>query len=121
MARELMEWVGLNDDQRAPDRVRTRVFLRFNGHCPICTRKLYSGSWDLDHITSLINGGKNCESNLQPVCRFPCHQDKTRQEVAIKAKTYSVQARHIGAKRSRRTIVEWRRFNGDRVRASRDR
>jgi 5-methylcytosine-specific restriction enzyme A len=116
MPRALPEWIGETPGQRAPQRVEVRVFAQHKGRCAICTRLLYIGRWALDHRQAIINGGENRETNLQPVCISPCHSDKTRDDVAIKSKTYKVVSKHIGASRRQQGFTEWRRFNGDRVR-----
>ena len=121
MPRTLPEWFGATPDTPAPDRVRLRVLQRHGGRCPVCTRLLPPNRWDLDHIVAVIEGGENRESNLQPVCNYPCHRDKTRAEVGRKSRAYEIQAVHKGAKVKRRTIVQWRRFDGTIVRALRDR
>ncbi len=121
MSRTLPEWIGATDDTPVPPHVKLRVFIRFNGRCPICTRPLRHKRWDCDHKVAIINDGQNRESNLQPVCEEPCHSAKTRKDVAEKSRTYSISSRHIGAKRKLRSITVWRKFNGALVRAPRQR
>ena len=121
MARQLPEWIGDTDDTPVPDRVKLRVFLKYRGRCPMCTRPLQPHHWQCDHIQALINGGKNREANLQPLCNEPCHRIKTGVDVDEKARTYSIRSKHVGAKRKERTITAWRKFNGTPVRASRQR
>jgi len=121
MSRTLPEWIGKTDDTPVPDRVRLRVFVKYNGRCPACSRALRTGHWQLDHIQPLINGGENRERNLQPLCEEPCHSAKTGKDVAEKARTYSVFSRHVGARRKQRSITGWRKFNGDLIRAPRER
>lgn len=120
MTRSTDEWIGKNDDHSIPARVRLRVFERFDGHCAICTRRI-GGSIKAayDHITALINGGGNRESNIQLLC-LECHRKKTNSDVALKSRTYRKRAGHIGVRKPR-TITRWRKFNGDVVQASRDR
>lgn len=108
-------WCGKNDDTRPPDRVRARVFLRFNGACQCgCMRKIRPGEkWQLDHVDALINGGRNDESNLQPLL-VEHHLNKTRADVAMKSAAYRKRSKHIGIKRAGRTIPG-RRFNGEPI------
>lgn len=113
MSRELPEWIGKTDDSAIPDHVKLRVFTAHNGVCPKCTRKLRRGEWDCDHIVALVNGGPNRESNLQPLCKVPCHSQKTADDVAEKSKVYRKRKAHVLSKR-RRTIPG-RRFNGDPI------
>lgn len=64
MARALSDWIGKTDDTAAPPRVRDRVFERDSRVCHICKIEIKVGeTWDLDHVTALINGGENAESN----------------------------------------------------------
>jgi len=120
MPRSTKEWIGANDDQAIPARVRVRTFDKYGGKCPVCTlpiggklRPAY------DHIIALVNGGKNRESNVQLLC-VPCHKIKTGADVAEKAVTARVRAKHLGIKKPR-TIRAWRKFNGEIVYADRDR
>jgi 5-methylcytosine-specific restriction protein A len=97
-ARLVQEWIGATPDTQPPPRVQLRVFKRFDGICPKCTRKLQPGEWACDHIIAIINGGKNCESNLQPLCVSPCHSKKTREDVAEKSRVYRKATAHAGIK-----------------------
>lgn len=120
MSRALdQEWIGKTDDSVPPPRVRLRVFVRFNGICQECTTKIAVKRWVLDHRIALINGGENRESNLGPI-HEACNKIKTAADVAEKAVTARVRAKHIGIKKPR-TITRWRRFNGSIREAGRER
>lgn len=96
MARSVPEWIGKTDDTPAPPRVRLRVFERCGGKCGECGRKIRPGEgWTLEHLIALINGGKNAESNLGVTCDW-CLPAKNAADVAEKAKTYAVKAKHLG-------------------------
>jgi 5-methylcytosine-specific restriction endonuclease McrA len=96
MARALPEWIGKTPDTKVPDRVRLRVFEREAGKCWISGRKIRPGDlWDLDHQVALINGGEHRESNLFPALRDK-HREKTRHDVAEKAKSAAVRSKHLG-------------------------
>lgn len=98
MPRALEEWVGKTDDQAPPPRVRVRVFERCGGRCHRCTRKVAAGErWTLEHLTALINGGANRESNLGVTCDW-CLPAKNAEDVAEKSKTYQRKAAHLGVK-----------------------
>lgn len=100
--RAVPEWIAEHDDQAIPDRVRLRVFLRFKGRCPKCTRALVPGKWACDHIQALENNGEHREVNLQPLCISPCHSNKTKDDRRIKAKADKIAKRDAGIrKRSR--------------------
>lgn len=100
--RTVPEWIATDDNQAIPARVRLRIFERYNGVCPKCTRKLRPGSWACDHIVALANGGAHRESNLQPLCTSPCHSQKTRDDVAQKSQTYRVRRREAGVRKPSR-------------------
>lgn len=94
MARPVKEWVGDTDEQRAPPRVRLRVFDREGGKCHICRQPIIGKKWAMDHVTALINGGENREKNLKPV-HIACHAEKTKQDVAEKAKVAATRKAHL--------------------------
>jgi 5-methylcytosine-specific restriction protein A len=111
MSRVTELWHGKTDDSRAPPRVALRVFERFNGKCACCGRKIQPGEkWQLDHVEALINGGRNNESNLQPLLEEH-HKNKSRADVAQKSSTYRKRSKHLGIKRTGRTIAG-RKFDG---------
>lgn len=96
MTRSVPEWKGKNDDQQPPDRVRVRVFVREDGKCHACGRRINGATerWTLEHRIALINGGENRESNLCCTCSF-CLPAKNAADVAIKSDTYDMQRKHI--------------------------
>lgn len=95
MARSVATWVGKTDDTAAPPRVRVRVFERCGGKCHRCQRKIRPGEgWTLEHLIALINGGRNAEDNLSVTCDW-CLPEKNAEDVAEKAKTYAVKAKHL--------------------------
>lgn len=103
-ARAVDEWIGATPDTPAPPRVRLRVFERHDGVCGISGRKIQVGDeWQVDHILALINGGENRETNLQPVLKEP-HREKTRKDVAIKAKCDRLRKKHLGLWKSRQPL-----------------
>lgn len=95
MARSVPEWIGKSPDAKVPAHVRLRIFDREAGRCWLSGRKIMAGDpWDLDHKVALINGGEHRESNLFPALRDK-HREKTREDVAEKAATYRVRAKHV--------------------------
>jgi 5-methylcytosine-specific restriction endonuclease McrA len=113
-------WVGKTDNSAIPPRVKIRVFLLADGKCQNCKRFIAGKlTAEYDHVTALINGGENRESNLQLLC-CECHRQKTSADVAEKSVTARVRAKHLGLKKPR-TIRSWRRFDGSIVHASRER
>lgn len=96
MPRSVPLWVGKTDDTAAPPRVRLRVWDRCEGKCGQCGRKIRPGEgWTLEHLIALINGGKNAEDNLGVTCDW-CLPAKNAADVAVKAKTAAVRAKHLG-------------------------
>ena len=41
--RSVAEWIGKTDNAKAPNRVRLRVFLRYDGKCWLTGRKIRPG------------------------------------------------------------------------------
>lgn len=95
MSRSTTEWIGKDDDAAPPPRVRIRTFERYDGHCALCGVKIVAQGWICDHALALVNGGKNEESNLQPLCSW-CNKVKTAADIATKSKTARIKARHLG-------------------------
>lgn len=96
MTRRVPEWIGSHPDQKIPQRVRLRVFERFNGVCQISKRKIQVGElWEIDHKRSLKNGGEHRESNFRPVLKT-YHKKKSAQDQKDKADTYRKRSKHLG-------------------------
>lgn len=102
MSRSVPEWIGKDDNAEPPPRVRRRVYLKFGRTCQICFTEIVSGP-EFDHRIAIINGGKNAESNLQPV-HPKCHKAKTGRDIAEKSATYKTQLHHYGLKKPRRPM-----------------
>ena len=110
MPRSVPEWIGKTPDTPAPPRVRLRVFERDKGMCHISGRKIAAGEkWELEHIIPLIQGGENREGNLAPALVKP-HKEKTRQEVAQKAKEARVRQKHRGIRPAGKKKLQGRPF-----------
>lgn len=98
MSRSVEEWIGENDDQQVPARVRLRVFQRCEGKCHRCRRKIGpADKWVLEHRIALILGGKNAESNLCLSCSW-CVPTKNAEDQAAKSKLANIQKRDLGIK-----------------------
>ena len=110
MPRQLTEWIGTTDDTPIPPRVQLRCLVAHDARCALCTRKIGGAvPFQLDHITALINGGQNRESNLQPLC-LECHQAKTNTDCAEKSVIYRKKLKHFGIKKRK-----WRPLIGTRA------
>jgi 5-methylcytosine-specific restriction endonuclease McrA len=106
MARSTEEWRGATDDAAVPPRVRLRVFMRDKGVCQCgCERPIRPGEpWQTDHKVALINGGANRETNLHSMLADH-HKEKTRTDVAQKAKAARVQLKTYGVKGKSRPMA----------------
>ena len=109
--RPVPTWKGARDSTPCPPRVRLRILDAHDGKCAVCGTKII-GSFAVDHVIALINGGENSEANAQPICT-PCHRVKTAEDVADKAKVAAVRRKAHGAKYSRRGFRGWRSFSGE--------
>ncbi len=105
MTRSLPEWIGSGPDAKIPDRVRVRIFQRYDGICQCgCARRIAAGEpWDAEDEIAIINGGERRESNLRPFLAEH-HPAKTKRDVAIKSKTYRMAKRHLGIRRTSRPL-----------------
>lgn len=102
MARAVELWEGATDDTPAPPRVRARVFMRCEGKCHRCGRKIGpADKWTLEHLIALILGGKNREDNLGCTCAW-CLPDKNAEDQAAKSKVADIRNRHLGIKPAKR-------------------
>lgn len=115
MSRSTEEWIGKDDDQTVPPRVRLRIFDIAHGRCYLCQRKISAGEyWQCDHVLALANGGGNRESNLLPACRNCCYA-KTAEDVADKSKLATIRKKHALPK-PKKPLSKWKRkINGQAV------
>ena len=95
MARTVPEWIGKTGDTAIPPRVKARILIKYDGKCYLTGVKLSAKDTDFDHIVALCNGGENRESNIAPIWRVK-HKEKTKADVAQKAKTERVRKKHMG-------------------------
>ena len=84
--RKTDEWIGKNDDQKVPDRVRIRVLDRYGYKCYLTGQPIRPGdAWEIEHIQALILGGQHRENNMAPALAA-AHKVKTAAEMKVKAK-----------------------------------
>jgi hypothetical protein len=96
MSRSVPEWIGKNDDEAPPQRVRLRVFQRCCGRCHACARLMRAGErWTCEHIVALCNGGANKEANLGLTCSN-CLPAKNAADVAEKSLIARKRSKHLG-------------------------
>lgn len=109
--RAVPEWIGKNDDDPVPPRVRLRVFLKFGGVCCECGVKISGKRWICDHRTAIINGGENRERNLGPIHEV-CDKTKTAADVATKKIDNRVRSKHLGIKKRKGRPMPGSRASG---------
>jgi 5-methylcytosine-specific restriction protein A len=71
---------------------RQRVALAHGYRCAACGLVLMPGKladgrsrWQCDHVIPREQGGSNDESNLQPLCTTPCHEEKSAREAQARS------------------------------------
>lgn len=95
MTRAVPEWIGKDDNEAIPPRVRARVFLAHDGKCQECGVKITGKRWICDHRIAIINGGANRESNLGPI-HEACDKTKTASDVAEKSRVARKRMKFLG-------------------------
>lgn len=94
--RSIEEWIGKTPDSAVPDRVRDRIFVRFQGRCQLSQIKIRPGdAWELHHEKALSLGGEHRESNLVPVLPEP-HKVETAKQKEDTSKADRVGRKHRG-------------------------
>ena len=58
-----------------PKGLKNRLMRRQSNTCSYCGTRRMARSMDIDHMTPVVRGGSNDESNLQVICK-PCNQRK---------------------------------------------
>jgi hypothetical protein len=94
-------------------RTRTRIFDAAESICCICKCYIHAErgeKWIVEHIKPLWLGGEDEDSNMAPA-HMRCAIEKTSAEATVKAKNDRVRAKHLGIKKSGRTIPG-RKFDG---------
>lgn len=81
-------------------KTKLEAYTRANGHCEVCTAKLFVGKFQYDHVIPDALGGEATLSNCRVACSA-CHSTKTReQDIPFIARAKRRAAKHIGAKAS---------------------
>lgn len=61
-------------------KARRAIWAEQQGKCAMCGALGNPAVQELDHIVPIHLGGGDERSNLQMLCRAPCHRDKTNRE-----------------------------------------
>jgi len=85
MPREL-EYIAPTKRRKMTRARAAAIFLREQGRCYLCTRKLVAGvdGYQIEHPQALALGGSDNDADLRVVCT-DCHKPKTKQDAAAKA------------------------------------
>lgn len=102
-------------------RTKLNAWERAGGACEACGRKLFPGDRiEYDHRVTCEQGGGNDLGNCQVLCGW-CHNGKTATDARRSAKSRSVRAGHVGAKKAKAPLPggrqsRWKRkINGEVV------
>jgi len=117
IGREVEEWQGAKPDSAVPDRVRLRVFQRYEGRCYLTGVRIRPGdAWDIEHIIPLsIDATGNRERNLAPALKAP-HVEKTAKDRDDKARADRRAKKHFGVGKPKAGGFRgWRKMNGEIV------
>ena len=104
-------------------KTKWQAWERANGKCEGCGIELTSCRVHYDHVIPDGLGGSNDLDNCAVLCGGPgsCHDLKTRKDdVPNIARAKRRQLRQAGIRKPR-TITRWRKFNGEKVIATRER
>ena len=84
---------------------RAAIFKAHEGVCHICGEKIDGTreKWELEHIVAFELTWDDSDDNLAPA-HLSCHKKKTRNDKAVIAKAKRVQAKHMGAHRSKHPL-----------------
>lgn len=106
--------------RRIPGTERLEIFIREGGICHICGGKISGKPWDISHEIPLEMGGADDGENLR-IAHRACHQMHTAEyDIPAIRKAQRIERKHAGIRKPR-TMIQWRRFSGEVVRAPRER
>lgn len=58
------------------------IYLKYDGHCGYCGKKLHRDTMTVDHIVPVSRGGGNSLENLMPSCR-ECNEAKAADNLEM--------------------------------------
>lgn len=101
-------------------KTKVEAFALARGRCQNCTARLSVGNTEYDHVIPCAMGGGNGIDNVCVYCRS-CHRQKTSGDDLPRIAKAKRNYRHNAGVKRPRTILSWRKFSGEPVRASRQR
>ena len=115
IGREPDEWIGATPDTPVLDRVKLRVFRRFEGKCYLTGHKIRPGdAWHIEHrIPLAIDPKGNRERNLAPAL-VDAHKIKTREDRGIIAKVDRIARKNAGLWPKSKRPIQSRGFERSR-------
>ena len=83
----MVEYIAPTKRRRMSRARAARIWLREQGRCYLCGRKLRIGvdKYQIEHPDPLCLGGSDDDADLRVVCD-ECHKAKTKHDLAAKAK-----------------------------------
>lgn len=64
------------------DSKKFAIFMKYDGHCGYCGKKLHRDTMTVDHIVPVSRGGGNSLENLMPSCR-ECNEAKAADNLEM--------------------------------------
>lgn len=98
-------------------KIRALIFERDKGICWLCKTKIKDNQpWDADHMVSRELGGADAIENLAPAHRDPCHRNKSKQDVAMIAKSNRIRRANgpVELRKKRKAIPKRKNPWGDK-------
>lgn len=101
-------------------KIKVAAYERSKGRCERCTAFLVAGRLRYNHRIPDALGGEPTLENCEVLC-LGCDSEQTyKTDIPAIAKSKRIRKHRAGVRKPR-TIRAWRKFNGDRVYASRER
>lgn len=72
---------AISEGTGAAERLRKRMRAAVRWPCAGCGIRFLASALDVDHIKPLFKGGEDVDENVQALCRYVCHWNKTRDDM----------------------------------------
>lgn len=103
-----------------PAKIKVAAYERSKGRCERCTAFLVAGKFRYNHRIPDAIGGEPTLDNCEVLC-LACDAPQTYEiDIPRIAKTRRIRKREAGVKKPR-SLRQWRKFDGTRVFAPRER